>query len=399
MNIVKIWDADYPWDVRVEKITRTLREGGHDVHLVCRNLAGRVKTEEIDGISVHRLPIFPGKRLNYMLQFPFFLNPIWLVEIIRIARKIRADIIMVRDLPMAPAAVIVGKLLNIPTVFDMAEDYPAMLADGSLFGLPSSFTGSFVRNPKLAKLVEDYVLPRVSRILVVTEELKEKTCSRGINEDKIAVVSNTPGLRAVEKKEQNSRSSNLARELSECYSIVYHGGLQSLRGLEFVIQALPKLLDQNINAHFYIFGQGNKGLFEKLVEKYELSDNVHLMGWWPLPDIMEAIGNAKVGVIPHRKSPHTDSTVPNKIFDYMAVGLPVVASDTIPMSRIVYQTRCGEIFESGNINSLTEVLRRFYMDEEYREQCGLLGKKAAQSTYNWSRNSAVLLEAIEQINT
>ena len=77
MNILFLWDSDYPWDIRVEKICNTLIENGHEVHLVCRNKS-RKSTEEIyQGISIHRIPCLPkylGK-LNDTYTFPIFFSP------------------------------------------------------------------------------------------------------------------------------------------------------------------------------------------------------------------------------------------------------------------------------------------------------------------------------------
>ena len=59
MKICKIWDADYPWDIRVEKVATSLSMAGHSVHLVCRNLDRRVRVEHNGTFTVHRLPAVP----------------------------------------------------------------------------------------------------------------------------------------------------------------------------------------------------------------------------------------------------------------------------------------------------------------------------------------------------
>ena len=72
MRILKIYDGDYPWDVRVEKITQSLLGAGHEVRLLCRNLGGRPRSERAaDGLEIVRLPT-PAP-----LSFPFPANPIW----------------------------------------------------------------------------------------------------------------------------------------------------------------------------------------------------------------------------------------------------------------------------------------------------------------------------------
>ena len=113
MVICKIWDADYPWDVRVEKVCQSLRQK-HEVHLVCRNSKRRPTYEESDGIHIHRLPVIPFNLgwLNRVVGFPAFFNVVWIFFVWRVVRRDRASVILVRDLPLALTALIVGRWIG-----------------------------------------------------------------------------------------------------------------------------------------------------------------------------------------------------------------------------------------------------------------------------------------------
>src|SRR2546425_13281325 len=106
MRILKIYDSDYPWDVRVEKVAHTLVSAGHSVRLLCRNRRGLPRHERLsDGLEVCRLP-----GVSNALSFPFFLNPVWAMCLISQVRRFRPDRLLVRDLPLAPLALAVGRL-------------------------------------------------------------------------------------------------------------------------------------------------------------------------------------------------------------------------------------------------------------------------------------------------
>src|SRR4029453_19300682 len=101
MRVLKVYDGDYPWDVRVEKVVTTLLQAGHTVRLLCRNRAHRPRRERLnDGLEIHRLPALPG-----LLSFPFFLNPVWAAGLIREVRRFRPERLLVRDLPLGPPGV------------------------------------------------------------------------------------------------------------------------------------------------------------------------------------------------------------------------------------------------------------------------------------------------------
>src|SRR5688500_12032442 len=110
MRICLVWDAEYPWDVRAEKIARSLTTAGHDVHLVARNRHGRALEERLPECTVHRLaPVsWLSRRLNAATMFPAFFNPRWINLIRGVSERIRADVIITRDLPLAPTSVYVG---------------------------------------------------------------------------------------------------------------------------------------------------------------------------------------------------------------------------------------------------------------------------------------------------
>src|SRR6476659_2304991 len=194
VRICKIWDADYPWDVRTSKVCRSLTAAGHEVHLVARNKARQPVHEVLPEAVIHRLNPWPiGRTLSAATMFPAFFNPRWLHAIHDTARRIDADLILVRDLPLAPTAIAVGKLLGVPVVMDMAENYPAMMR--SLYDNRVHRPWDFlVRNPRAASAVERWVLRHIDHVVVVVQESRDRLVELGYPRDRITVVSNTPPL-------------------------------------------------------------------------------------------------------------------------------------------------------------------------------------------------------------
>jgi hypothetical protein len=144
LTICKIWDADYPWDIRIEKISESLVAAGHTVHLVCRNAERRPRREAHGRFVIHRLPAIP--RLlgpaHALCNFPHPISPVWTKVIWRVARETHADVILVRDLPLAIPAALVGRWLSVPVVLDMAEHYARCCQIASATRRPTCSTAS-----------------------------------------------------------------------------------------------------------------------------------------------------------------------------------------------------------------------------------------------------------------
>jgi len=96
--------------------------------------------------------------------------------------------------------------------------------------------------------------------------------------------------------------------------------------------------------------------------------------------------------VPHLSTPHTDSTLPHKLFHYMAFGKPVIVGDAIPLERIVGEEDCGLVVASGDDAAMAEALRRLHADPELRRRMGGNGRRAVWEKYNWDVGIKPLLE-------
>src|SRR5439155_1485647 len=95
--------------------------------------------------------------------------------------------------------------------------------------------------------------------------------------------------------------------------------------------------------------------------------------------------SAHVGLVPHWKDDSWDTTVPNKLFDYMAAGLAVVTSDAAPAARIVRATECGVVFRSRDPGDLAFAIRTL-KDSAVRLRAAERGRAAIRSTYHWEQD-------------
>ena len=393
MKILYIWDADYPWDIRVEKICKSLFNNGHDIHIASRNLKKLTEYEYKDGLHIHRLKRFRNDTINYALSFPAFFSPIWKHFIDGIIKRNKVDLIIVRDLPMAIAGICAGKRHKIPVIFDMAEDYVALIRD---IWKARKFTGVnlIVRNPFLAKLVERYAISRFDHVLVVIDEAVDVAVSAGGSPEKVTVVGNTPPLSAF----QNSKSANIddLEWIKKSYSAIYIGGIQMGRGIQVVIDAIHDIVKEIPDFLFVVVGRGYADeQLKKIVEAKKVQKYVCWIGWVDHNNIVPYIKACKIGLIPHFVSDHVNTTVPNKLFDYMGCGLPVVAADSIPMKRILEEEQCGLTFESGNTRDLIKRVMELYHSEiDY----GKNGIKAVQWKYNWANDEMRLIDVIRKVN-
>ena len=393
MRVCKVWDGEYPWDVRVEKVAQSLTRAGHEVHLVARNRQRRAIRETMVEAEVYRLRPwrFLGKRVDDATMFPAFFNPRWLGAIHRTARDSRAEVILVRDLPLAPTAIWAGRRLGIPVVLDMAENYPAMLRGRVQLGVHAP-QDVLLRNAGAAAAVERWVLRRIDHVLVVVEESRDRLRALGVPAEKITVVSNTPSLTRLDEFPRK------AHEHGPTLDLIYLGLLEAPRGIEVMLEGLARARQTGVMARLTILGDGReRQVFEAKARVLGLDeDAVRFFGRMPYQDALKLLQQADVGVIPHVASEHWNTTIPNKLFDYMAGGLAVLTSDAKPAARIVSETGVGVVFRDGDASACAAAIARL-ADPALRRWCGENGRSAVAASYNWDLDAARLLDAVARV--
>lgn len=384
-----VWDADYPWDVRTEKICRTLVDAGHDVHIVARNQSWMPTVEHLAEGTVHRMRPWRalGRRVDTLLGFPAFFSPRWYRLLNQTARAHEIDLIIVRDLPLCPTAIAVGRRRRIPVILDMAENYPAMIRDTWAVGKHKPID-HIVRNPRAVEAIERFCLPRVDRVVTVVEESSERIIEMGVERQRTTVVSNTPSLaRADDVKPVRRRSDSL--------EIVYLGLLELHRGIGDLIDAASVLAGRGLDFRIRIIGDGRHADEFRAQAKSAGLDaaRVEFLGRLPYPEALRVVAESNVGVIPHHATDAWNSTIPNKLFDYMSLGLAVVSSDARPAARVVRTTGAGTTYRSGDATDFAEALIRMF-DPGARAQAGEAGRRAIELTYNWQHDAKRLLDSV-----
>jgi glycosyltransferase involved in cell wall biosynthesis len=389
VRILHIFDGDYPWDVRVEKISSALLGAGHAVRLLCRNRGARPRAEvDAIGQEIARLPSVPAP-----FSFPFSPNPLWWQQIRAQVRRFAADRILVRDLPLAPLALAVGRRAGIPVVADLAEPYPESLRSRHQFedlSLPSRL----VRSPAAAERVERWVARRVDHVLVVCPEAGRRLEGQGLPAERWSEVGNTPRLDAFRPR---GAATPELDGLEARFVLFFSGLLAGDRGLEVAVDALARL-ERCRPGRFALVIVGEGPMRARLAEQAAalgLGDHVRLPGFVGHDRLPDLIRGADLGLLPFHTCPHINATLANKLFEYMALELPVVVSDAPPMVRVLRETGAGVVFPGGDAAALAAAIEAIEADAEAARQMGKAGAEAVRTRYHWGVDAARLLRALE----
>jgi glycosyltransferase involved in cell wall biosynthesis len=387
VRLLYVWDSEYPWDVRTEKVCQALVAGGHHVVITARNLKAQARTEDRPEGTVERLPAGPILARRWA-SFPAFFNPLWLRHLVTVIRKHQIDLIIVRDLPLAPTALLAARS-DLPVVLDMAENYPAMMRDvwTDRRQRPLDF---LVRNPALVAAIERFVVRRVAHVLTVVEESSQRLVALGVPQNRVTVVSNTPPRSRV--------TAPKPRAPDEPIRMIYLGLMERHRGIACVLEAAAILKQAGVAFHLDLVGDGRDldELRQTAGALLLTSAQVTFHGRLPHSEAIGLVSRAHVGLVPHEARESWNTTIPNKLFDYMAAGLAVITSDAVPAARVVRETGAGLVFRSGDSRELAEGMRSC-LDPIVWDQYRRAGQAAIPARYNWESDTLSLLEVVSRV--
>jgi glycosyltransferase involved in cell wall biosynthesis len=182
--------------------------------------------------------------------------------------------------------------------------------------------------------------------------------------------------------------------------VLYQGILSASRGLEELIEAASILRLRGMDkVVFALMGTDYlHGELSEMVRARDLGDRVHIFAPVPSETLPEVTVSADVGMILFRNSclNHFHS-LPNKLFEYMMAGLPMVASGFPEMAAVIEGAGCGMLVEPSDPEGIAQALLHLASNPRERVEMGARGRAAALTEYNWKRQERVLLDSYQGI--
>lgn len=379
---------EYPHDaeVRPRKMARSLADAGYRVVVLAENGSGRPGREVLaPGITVRRYPPPDGWLPGRFLSKGHPWNLAWIGWIGRAVARDDLDLLICGNIGLGLQTGLAGKLRSVPVILDLFENNPgAVAARGK-----DRWFHHVTRNRRLVQLVEHWSARLADRTWVVAEENAERLLRQGIEGERIALVGNTPDALPADGDR---------RRMDGPFRMVYVGVLYRFRGLDLILEALPHLVATDPDVEVVIGGDGpHRPELERKARRLGVEDHVRFLGWVPAEDVPATIADCHLGLIPHRRSEHTETTIPNKLFDYMSTGIPVASTPLTPVVRILSRWECGIVLPDDDPRGAARALRELKGDAERTRILGRNGRRAVETRFNWRVEEHAVLQQVGRL--
>ena len=266
-------------------------------------------------------------------------------------------------------------------IYDMHENYKELIY--SKLWIPS-FLRSAIK--KIYIWIEEKVIPEISGAIYSPKDLKNNLLSLN---SRVVRIENYPILKresAIHNLDEIKRGNN---------KVVYLGEMRRIRGILELIEAIKVVSKTINNIRLEFIGRAVPSNFEweikSKIQQLNLESYISVRGHLPYDEALGLARDANIGIVTFLPTPNNLSCLPNKLFEYMQLCLPVIASNFPHYAEIIGKSNCGLLVDPSDPNSIALGIIKLLSDPDLAKKMGNNGRRAVDYEYNLENESNKLL--------
>ncbi|WP_273124359.1 glycosyltransferase family 4 protein [Bacillus weihaiensis] len=369
-KITVITTVHHAYDGRIyHKQCKSLRNAGYEVTL----LAPKPETMMIDD-KIELIPIEKPKK-----EWKRFIHAL---SVFKLAKKTKADAYHFHDPELIPVGVLLKLFTRKPVIFDVHEHYPNAI-------MSKKYLKKWLKNPvRIAyEVMERIALPILTGVIYTTDEIGER-------------YKKYPSSKIENYPLPEMFSQTKADKKNEDY-ILYLGGITPIRGIEELVEAFKHVTLLKPSLKLVFVGSFESSTFEQKIKErirdIGLEGNVQFLGKVPYEKIESYLSEASIGIIPYLPVPNHLVCLPNKLFEYMAAGVVVIASDFPHYRKVVEESNSGLLVNPEKPQSIARAIIELHDNPNLVKEMGQSGYKAFNDKFNWKHEEKKLLAFYKKI--
>jgi glycosyltransferase involved in cell wall biosynthesis len=342
--------AYYEEDPRVRREAESLAAAGRPVMVIGLRRPELPGEETLQGVHVRRIGVqrHQGSGLGTYLReyLSFLVRSGWAAT--KLHRRHRFGLVQVHSLPdFLVFAALPLRLVGVPVLLDLHE------------AMPEFFVTRFPRsaNPlthRLLLLQERLSMAFATHVITANEAFGERLLHLGLAPEKLSIVINSPSL---ERFDEAAHPRRAFRE-DGTLRLIYTGALTPTYELDVTVRAVARVAAERLDlvVRFDLYGRGDsEEELRALAAELGIAERVTFHGRIPIEDVPAAVAAADIGLAPTRLDRFTAMTLSTKVYEYAAMGKPVVAS-RLPLVERTFPEGTVASYEPGDVQGLARAI-------------------------------------------
>ncbi|MFN3916367.1 MAG: glycosyltransferase family 4 protein [Flavobacteriales bacterium] len=175
-------------------------------------------------------------------------------------------------------------------------------------------------------------------------------------------------------------------------AVCYIGGITKIRGVEELVKSL-----EFVQVKLKLAGEISPAAFEERLKALKSWDKVDFLGFVGRDDIRSILKSSKIGIVTLHPIENYIDALPVKMFEYMAAGLPVIASHFPLWQNILESNNCGICVNPESPEEIANAIQFLLDNPKQAKQMGINGRNAVQDKYNWNIEEAKLIKMYKSL--
>jgi glycosyltransferase involved in cell wall biosynthesis len=330
------------------ELSTYLSKNGHDVTVLSPDVQPEQNIGQLYFVRIRDLPFVPQ-------------NLFYFTTLRRMHQERSIDVILIYDSIAFISVYFFACRNRIPTVFSV---------QASIFSQGRNANYSFLAT-QVYKFTNCFVARRADKLICISQEMTRCALYAGASEDNIFLVHNPIDLSCFKP--------TLRKKINK--TCLYVGALSPVKGVEYLIHAIPQILKLLPDTRFLLIGEGpQRELLEELIQKYEVGKEVELLGYMPHNKLLPYYQQADLFVMPSINEPQGIVAL-----EAMACGLPVVASNVGGIPEMVQHGKTGMLVPPAEPESLAKAIVDLFANERMYHSYSTCALNAVNK-FSWAQN-------------
>ncbi|WP_426480523.1 glycosyltransferase family 4 protein [Chryseobacterium sp. R2ACT005] len=378
-----------PGGTRSYWLAQELIKNGHKVTMLTSSskFSEDIKIVEIDGIEVVYIKEDYDQNMSVSRRLKAFLKFMYKSSVLGLKQK-DIDLVIATSTPLTIGipALILKWFKKKPFVFEVRDLWPEVPIQ--MGAIKNSWT------IKTTRLLEKVIYKNASRVIALSPGMQEGVV-KYIPKEKTSMIPNMAKMDEFWPRGKNDQLMEKLGLKKDSFKIVHFGSLGLANGAQTIIES-AKLLSNREDIEFLFVGGGSteKDLIDE-VEKNNLK-NVKFLGKFPMTDVSEIVNFSDVSMISFLDIPILYTNSPNKLFDSLSAGKPIIVNSAGWTKDIAEKYHCGYYVNPNRPEELVQKVLYLKDNPELVKEMGQNARKLAETVYDKSILCKKFVEVIEQ---